>query len=170
MNILLRQDHGAGGDLGRHWRAAAVQRKLPTRVQDLEACLHHLRRHLTEAAGRAAVVVQASSAGGVPAGALLNACPEVCLSGVAGLRCMEAGHKAGSTFCRAALEPSLCPVTGLLCRISTRIEGLACCKFHPESHTALQYQSLYSPCCPIIPGGLDPYACAAAASTPACTA
>ena len=72
-----QHQYPAGGDLGRHWHAAATRAGLPKRVEDLHACLLYLRRHLTQAAGRAAVVLHATSAGGVPAGAVLNLCPEV---------------------------------------------------------------------------------------------
>ena len=70
--------------MGRHWHAAATRAGLPRRVEDLQACLHYLHKHLARASGKASVVLHATSAGGVPAGALLNTCPEVCLSSLPG--------------------------------------------------------------------------------------
>ena len=68
----------AGGCLGKHWHLAATGAWLPKRVEDLRACLASLRRHLGRQAAPPRVVLHATSAGGITAGALLNADPEVC--------------------------------------------------------------------------------------------
>ena len=67
----------AGGDLGKHWHLAAVGGNLRKRVEDVQACLAELQRHLSAHSCRPAVVLHAASAGAIPACAVLNAQPEV---------------------------------------------------------------------------------------------
>ena len=67
----------AGGDLGKQWHLAAVGAGLPKRLADLQACLHELQRQLNLLGSSPQIVLHATSAGGIAAGALLNTQPVV---------------------------------------------------------------------------------------------